>query len=538
MVDLTRRGFLKGLGVTLGLAASETSGLTHFLSPSTAQAQSNSGQYDVSYCWVDKGHLDDLLDYREEVAEQLGPQAAEDLKIVRRTNNGWFGLIYDRDGPKATAELLARRHSGILTAADLDSAIALKDEGYDFVYNVSYGAGPNLDALKKTYATVYAQLGNTLGKDLVIEQRGEGNLAQYALVYQRRGTLEEVRRTVSSHKKKLESLKIDVSFTAEKGHEEVYGESNYLSDHEDKPRARLSSSRNSKSTRTVSRSTDSNVRKVPHKATVPVKSTRSQSYDESLEDKITDRVTDLRKRGRIGKDETTAWYVYDLKTNSCVACINEDKLMQAASMVKPFVALAYFHQLGAGKIKGEYTAKDKKNMERMIQKSSNSATNYFIGKCGGAKAVDRIVKQYGFDRDVAIVERIPAGGRTYRNKITAEAYGTFLRKLWDEELPYSRELKRVMALPGRDRIYSGVSEIPSCTLVYNKTGSTSQCCGDMGILSAKEKDGDRHPYIMVGIVNKASRTGKYTSWIRSRGNAIREISGVVYTHMKEKYKLM
>ncbi len=43
----------------------------------------------------------------------------------------------------------------------------------------------------------------------------------------------------------------------------------------------------------------------------------------------------------------------------------------------------------------------------------------------------------------------------------------------------------MMSLHGIDRLYTDVPSVPEGTRVYNKTGSTAMCCGDMGILVAR-----------------------------------------------------
>ncbi len=86
-------------------------------------------------------------------------------------------------------------------------------------------------------------------------------------------------------------------------------------------------------------------------------------------------------------------------------------------------------------------------------------------------------------------------------------------------------------------IYAGARRVPAGTRIYNKTGSTARLCGDMGILVAKDKLGQDHPYIVVGIVEKAHRCKNYSSWIASRGNLIREVSNLAYDAMKERYRL-
>ena len=108
--------------------------------------------------------------------------------------------------------------------------------------------------------------------------------------------------------------------------------------------------------------------------------------------------------------------------------------------------------------------------------------------------------------------------------------------MWQEKLPNSNELKRLLSLRKRNRITSWVRGIPNDNLAYDKTGSTARLCGDMGIIEAKDGDGKKYPYTVIAIIEKANRA-VYGPWIRARGDVIREISGMVYDDMKKTYNL-
>ena len=69
--------------------------------------------------------------------------------------------------------------------------------------------------------------------------------------------------------------------------------------------------------------------------------------------------------------------------------------------------------------------------------------------------------------------------------------------------------------------------VPKGTRVYNKTGITARVCGDIGILNLKGKGGKWYPYTVIGIIEKEQNATNYTSWIRSRSNIIRQVSGLV-----------
>jgi beta-lactamase class A len=245
-----------------------------------------------------------------------------------------------------------------------------------------------------------------------------------------------------------------------------------------------------------------------------------------LEKEIGALMNDLHRQGQLGRDERCAWMVYDVENGQPLVNINGNQLFQAASMIKPLIALAYFHQVRAGKL--SYTPKARQMVERMIQNSSNEAANWVMRQVGGPDACARVLHgNYGkILRKTQIVEYIPPGGKTYRNKVIPSDYARFLVALWDMKLPYSQEMRRVMALPRHNRIYQGTT-IPKGTLVYNKTGSTARLCGDMGILVPPPHSG-APAYAMVGVIERGSNADDYSSWIRQRGNVIRQVSSLVY----------
>ena len=261
------------------------------------------------------------------------------------------------------------------------------------------------------------------------------------------------------------------------------------------------------------------------------------AIDSSLEAEIESYIKSLRGRGGVSGDERTAWLVYDLTAGSKLVSINENASLQAASMVKPYLALAFFHQVRAGRI--IYGSKSRTQLEQMIQKSNNSSTNWVMKQTGGPAATMALLKRNypGLCRQLSLVEYIPSNGRTYRNMGSAADYGRFLSALWSRQLPHSDEILRIMNLPGRDRLYTEARRVPAGTKVYNKTGSTSMCCGDMGILVARGKNGRTYPYIVIGIIESGHRNTSYGTWISNRADVIREVSNKVYLTMKKRYPL-
>lgn len=264
----------------------------------------------------------------------------------------------------------------------------------------------------------------------------------------------------------------------------------------------------------------------------------------SLQGRVMDLLKDLRGSGLLQPGERTSWSVYDFTTGTKLVSIEEDTPRQAASMIKPFVAQAFFFKADES-AKLSYTDDVRRTMASMIRSSSNPATNRIMKLVsqhegnGGPQAVERVLKSHAPSIFVQtrIVEYIPQGGRTYRNLASARDYSRFLYALWNDKLPHAKELRSLMALPNRDRISDGVSAMPQRVRVYDKTGSTARLCGNMGIIEALGPDGRSYPYTFIGIIERNAAAKDYGSWIRRRGNAIRAVSNLVYLDQKKRHRL-
>lgn len=492
-------------------------------------AYSQSCLYDLVYLW--DADLDNVLDFQSRLADMLDPQEAANLRIVRR-DQGDYGLIYDLDGTSSSAGQLMIKHSGMLSKAGMPECFAAEDKGYYELFNVSYGLGPNLESLKKQYREVYRYLGSEVGKNLFIEQTAGDN---YTLIYRRRGDRSSTLTVSRKHAAILKRAGISTTIIAEKNNPVIFGESSHLDEEvtvavikgpaKQKPEAETSPAL--REYKRLALSDSSKVRP----------SARERITQTHVEESIESYIKDLRRKGRIANDERTGWMVYDLTKRESLADINGELPFQAASMIKPFVALAFFHRVQQGEL--IYGPKSRRKMELMIQHSNNKASNWVMRMVGGPARCDEILRTYYSDifKNTSITEYIPAGGRTYKNIAQPSDYVRYLLALWDNRLPHSKEMRRLMSLPGRDRLYDN-TPIPQGTLVYNKTGSTAHLCGDMGILVARDRLGKRYPYVLVGIIQRDSRPDNYGNWMLTRGNVIRQVSTMVYEELKKEYKLL
>lgn len=374
-------------------------------------------------------------------------------------------------------------------------AVSAPVAGAKTPYHVSYLWHHDLESVRHYRRDVGAVLGQNVAGNLQIFSRGD----LFGLIYVRRGGSAGATRTAKVHTKLLRRAGLHVAAPMREGSWSATG-----------PGDR------------------SNKRPVALKQIISQIEANRHAKVHDLESVVADYIKRLRRRGRLSADERTGWSVYDFTTGKKLVTINEDIQFQAASLIKPFIAAAFFHRVNKGDF--IYGPASRNHMHRMIHWSDNRSTNWVMRQAGGPRAVHRILHDHypTIFRDTKIVEYIPAGGKTYRNKASVHDYSRFLYALWKNKFPGASEIRRFMALPGPDRIFTGVDNIPEGSKVFNKTGSTARLCGDMGILTVEGPGGKIYPYIIIGLIEKRRRAGDYASWIRSRADIIRHVSSIVY----------
>jgi len=405
----------------------------------------------------------------------------------------------------------------ILTCLSAIPSISMAKEHFDVSYLWHHDAG----SVEKYRNEIAKILGPNMAKRLKVVKKD----GLYGLIYHRNGDNAGAQKVAQSHTKLLCARGLEAASAVLSEDWTYYKVNPVTSDNA----ARVASI-----SVTSINTTQAKAPSVPRS-----KMTGKQRVKEirDLEAAVEDYIKRLRRQGKIAHDERTGWAVYDFTTGEKLVTINENVQFQAASLIKPFVAAAFFQLVEQGKL--IYGNKSRHYMERMIQQSHNASTNWVMKQVGGPQAVERILKRHYPEifRDVNIVEYIPANRRTYRNKASIHDYNRFLYAVWKDEIPRADEIRRLMSLPGADRIYTGARELPKGTEVYNKTGSTAHLCGDMGILNVEGLDGKRYPYTIIGIIEKQQPARNYTSWIRSRGNVIRNVSNIVYKGITQHHAL-
>lgn len=605
----TRRRFLHLGAGTVAVAALSVPGRAPAAGPS----------YDVSYLW--SRTLDRVLDYREVVAEPLGPEVARDLVIVRARSGNW-GVVLDLDGAdQRTATAIAASHHKKLRAVlggDEVLATAVSEGIFARTHHVRYGGTCTAAEAAARFDVVADVLGPTVRAKLVAEALSD---EASQVVYKVFADAHAADALAAEHGKKLAAHAIVASVVDDR----------YLDERQNAASAKVAAAPsvrpqavpaarppNPAPTPTAAAPTpkprppilsgpaspppgdppdlaaviaavavpmarpEPPAPKVAAVAPPKVAVAAEPEVEPRVEPKVEPRVEPkpaakaepapkvevaagaddlpavvgadlpaviatplrdainahiqaLRKAGQVDGDETTSWYVHTLHDDRTWAAINADRPLQCASMVKPYLALAFFHRVQEGRL--VYGKVSRGKLEAMIQRSDNAAANWVFDTLGGPDGVQRILaSNYGkVLRETTIEEVIPADGRTYRNRSSARDYVRFCRALWRKELAGADEIQRLMALPGRDRLITGAELIPATTRVMNKTGTTAELVGDFGILVAEAAGGHELPYALVGIVEKESRARNYGAWVTSRAEVIRSVSSLTYRELEAHY---
>ncbi len=483
-----------------------------------------SQHYALAYSW----HRDvqQALNDRAKLARALSLSLDRQLQIVGQGRN--YGVVYPLNNSLAQTHKLALTQSNRLKLAGFTPPEIVLQTAYKKLYHLQWAHSSNPNRLKSTYERILGKLPPQDRRKLQIEKTGPRS---YGLVYHCWTDKAAANQLAKQHRKlfKITQSPGLIAALDRPGRQAMIS---------------VPTSKNGGSTAAMMSKTCKvavGPRQGSNQATTidttQIARPETSGGSDALNGKVQNFLREQRSKGKLQRQERTALVAYDLTNNTYLASINSQRSFQAASMIKPFVALAFFHQVDNGKMR--YTAKHRQMMEQMIQHSNNEATNWFIRQLGGPARCNALLnKEYGrLFRQVRIREYIPPGGKTYKNSALPQDYVQYLKALWNRQLPYSQEMLRVMSMPGRDRIFCG-TEVPQGTLVYNKTGTTAHLCGDMGILVTKTKNGRRVPYAIVGIVERPSVAKDYRQWMVKGGNVIRDFSSLVYSEMKRKYNLL
>ena len=414
---------------------------------------------------------------------------------------------------------MTRIHTPLLICSLISFLLPVSVSFAARTYDVSYFWGTKQQSAKAYANKVKQVLGPNIAKQIKVVKNHKG---QYGVIYNRDGNYQTVHRVAMNHAKLLRQAGV----TKAKGYDAAFPipDQHYPSVPAKKPSSEQKTKPSAPS------------KKPPSKQT-PKPLQFDITVDSNLEADIDRYIKGLRFKGVLASTDRTSFVVYDVTKQKKVVSINEDQTMMAASLIKNFIMLAYFHEVKHKRL--EHTTENRQQLRQMIQRSANTSTNYFIRLLGGPRGVQRILKwNYPYFNQTRIVEYIPAGGRTYRNMTSARDLNKFYNQLWLGNLPYSNKMKYYFGLPNGDRMHDKTC-IPSNVRVYHKTGTVYGLVGDSGILAIIDSQGKQRAYIFTGMIEDRTKTSNrnrseaFWSWVGRRSNTLRRVSEAVYEYIYE-----
>ena len=256
--------------------------------------------------------------------------------------------------------------------------------------------------------------------------------------------------------------------------------------------------------------------------------TRKTQGMADLETQINHFIGYLRGHGVMPASEQTSFYVYDINKEYVAASINIDEPRMAASLIKPFVMAAAYDKVARSG--GAMPSAVRRNIRRMIQQSSNEATNRVIRFVGSVSAVQAYLDRTTMFSATRIVETIPSDGRTYRNRTSAHDLNVFLNQLYQDAV-VSREASREMLdiLDGyhTSRIDDRILPLRGVRNLAGKTGTVYGMNGEATIVTYVNKAEQQRPFIFTAIFEDRTLPASHhrdVSWASRRSQIMRRVA--------------
>lgn len=246
----------------------------------------------------------------------------------------------------------------------------------------------------------------------------------------------------------------------------------------------------------------------------------------------------LEERSLIGKDQRIGFFILDLATSEVLASHNHDRLFQSGSMSKMFIALAAFNTWSPEKGSLNPESPDFELIRKMLVKSDNNAANSLILKLGGARKLTQYLKANFADfAEVDFKELIPNNGASYGNLATPRSYCELLRRLAQKSFRFSDDFLSLLNINRRTRLSGNRTNyvVPEEVSIWHKTGSTSRCCGEVGLVSPSGQINSPGSYILSVIIDRNTPAFHYDGWISAVAPAIGAIAGIAYEFQRDKF---
>ena len=245
----------------------------------------------------------------------------------------------------------------------------------------------------------------------------------------------------------------------------------------------------------------------------------------------------LRDTHHLLNTDDISIHIHDLSKNETVVNIKADRMRNAASLIKPFVMLTVYDLAQQNKVC--LTDSIENHIYKMITVSNNESTNRLIRQIGsgstykGLEQINTSIKKYGF-RDTYLVEPIPEGGRTYRNRTSAYDMSEFFRKVYSRTLVspyYSQKMVDIL-------LNNKVHRIETPTLVQDgvpvadKTGYVRGTNGDCGIVFLRNIKHNASDYVVSIIIENPYRPQE--GWGKQKTAVIRHLSNLIYSYFRQR----
>ncbi len=265
----------------------------------------------------------------------------------------------------------------------------------------------------------------------------------------------------------------------------------------------------------------------------------ARSLDElqgPLPEIISTEISRLRQTRHLLNTDDISIHIHDLSKNETVVNIKADRIRNAASLIKPFVMLTVYDLAKQNRIYLTDTVENQ--IYKMITISHNESTNDLIRLIGkgstfrGLELINATIKKYGF-RDTYLVEAIPEGGRTYRNRTSAYDMSEFFRKLYSRTLvsPYYSQKMIDILLNNKVHRIETPTLVQDGVPVADKTGYVRGTNGDCGIVFLRNIKQNASDYVVSIIIENPYRPQE--GWGKQKTAVIRHLSNLIYSYFRQ-----
>lgn len=250
-------------------------------------------------------------------------------------------------------------------------------------------------------------------------------------------------------------------------------------------------------------------------ASIPVQTTSNIESRKSIAGDVSKAFekTLSKVKGKITGDVSFA--VYDLDNDEYLVKHNENQPVVAASLIKPFWALAAYHNKAA---KSPFQSGIEANVREAIVVSDNRAANALLKTAGGAAQAQKTLREYGFD-GISVTESIPGNDRVTGNTLTAVDAIKFLGMIHTSHVTYSGKgaavapafLSRISHAMGAYNTSNLHDGLPGVVDLRGKTGHISGIDGEMLHVTYSKQDGSLGHYALFVAVHDTAESRKATA---------------------------